>query len=282
MDTRGLGGRWADFQRHWFGSPPPDLAPFVHRYWAACWDLRGQEPYRQLVAPSVAVQWTFVDREPGVVWGPTRRFDHRVLQGAGRVFGVAFRPGAFRPFLPGPVSALTGRCVPMRSVFGRDLVLPSRTASADAAEQLLRADELVEQLLRADEPSAERLFGVDVPYVEQFLRAALPSPEPAAADAVALIVAEPAVTRVDQLADRLGLGVRALQRLFAEHVGLGPKWCIRRYRIAEAAKRLEAGSSIDWATLAVELGYADQAHFSRDFTAILGEPPTRYALRYPA
>jgi AraC-like DNA-binding protein len=40
------------------------------------------------------------------------------------------------------------------------------------------------------------------------------------------------------------------------------------------------GASIDWAGLAAELGYADQAHFTRDFTSMFGETPTRYALRY--
>ena len=41
------------------------------------------------------------------------------------------------------------------------------------------------------------------------------------------------------------------------------------------------GGSIDWAGLAAELGYADQAHFTRDFTAMVGESPTVYAERYP-
>lgn len=34
--------------------------------------------------------------------------------------------------------------------------------------------------------------------------------------------------------------------------------------------------------LAAELGYADQAHLTRDLTALVGESPTRYAQRYPA
>ena len=34
---------------------------------------------------------------------------------------------------------------------------------------------------------------------------------------------------------------------------------------------------MDWAQLAADLGYADQAHLTRDFTATLGVPPTRYA-----
>jgi transcriptional regulator GlxA family with amidase domain len=76
--------------------------------------------------------------------------------------------------------------------------------------------------------------------------------------------------------------VRTLQRLFAEHVGPGPKWVIRRYRLQEVVGRLEAGGPVDWADLAATLGYADQAHLSRDFADLFGEPPTRYARRYPA
>ncbi|MDQ3714814.1 MAG: helix-turn-helix domain-containing protein [Actinomycetota bacterium] len=46
-------------------------------------------------------------------------------------------------------------------------------------------------------------------------------------------------------------------------------------------RRLELGVAFDWAQLATELGYVDQAHFTRDFRSMVGEPPTRYAQRYP-
>jgi AraC-like DNA-binding protein len=55
---------------------------------------------------------------------------------------------------------------------------------------------------------------------------------------------------------------------------------IRRYRLHGATERMARGDAIVWADLAGELGYADQAHFSRDFAALFGEPPTRYARRY--
>jgi len=60
---------------------------------------------------------------------------------------------------------------------------------------------------------------------------------------------------------------------------LSPKWVMRRARLHEAALRVEADgpASVDWATLAADLGYADQAHLTRDFTATLGLPPSRYA-----
>ena len=57
---------------------------------------------------------------------------------------------------------------------------------------------------------------------------------------------------------------------------------IRRYRLQEVVDRLEVGGpTVDWAQLAADLGYADQAHLSRDFADLFGEPPTWYARRYP-
>jgi hypothetical protein len=48
-------------------------------------------------------------------------------------------------------------------------------------------------------------------------------------------------------------------------------------RLHEAAARAAAGTAVDWVRLAAELGYSDQAHFTRDFTATIGVPPATYA-----
>ncbi|MFF2371083.1 helix-turn-helix domain-containing protein [Agromyces sp. NPDC058110] len=45
----------------------------------------------------------------------------------------------------------------------------------------------------------------------------------------------------------------------------------------EAAHRLAASDAPPLAALAAELGFADQAHFSREFRAVIGETPRRYA-----
>ena len=52
---------------------------------------------------------------------------------------------------------------------------------------------------------------------------------------------------------------------------------MRRARLHEAAARADSGEPVDWAALASDLGYADQAHLTRDFTVTIGVPPTRYA-----
>jgi AraC-like DNA-binding protein len=51
---------------------------------------------------------------------------------------------------------------------------------------------------------------------------------------------------------------------------------IRRWRIVEAADRAATGDAVAWAELAVDLGYADQAHLVRDFRAHLGRTPAGY------
>ena len=70
---------------------------------------------------------------------------------------------------------------------------------------------------------------------------------------------------------------RTLQRLFERYVGVGPKWVIRRYRLHEVAERLSEGKAVNLAELALDLGYFEQAHFIKDFRALVGVTPAGYA-----
>lgn len=78
------------------------------------------------------------------------------------------------------------------------------------------------------------------------------------------------------LAHRLGLSVRNLQSLFTEYVGVNPKWFLRRYRLHGAMERLRAGTHVDCARLALELGNFDQAHLINDFKSMLGYTPNQF------
>ncbi|GAA3244462.1 DUF6597 domain-containing transcriptional factor [Dactylosporangium siamense] len=257
-DPRELSGAWSAFQRHGSTPPSPPLAGVVGRYWWATWDLRDQAPYRQLLPPTPSVHLTFPTDGPPLLRGVHRRHFHRVLSGAGGVLGVAFVPGTFRRFLDAPATTLTDRTVPAADIFGPDL--PTFEFH----------------------DSGPPTGGTDA--VDAFLAERLPS-DPVGDEVAAWVErasATPDLRRVDDLAALCGVGVRRLQRLFADHVGASPKWLLRRLRLQEVTDTLAAapGAPVDWAGLAADLGYVDQAHLSRDFTAMFGEPPTRYAARY--
>jgi AraC-like DNA-binding protein len=118
-----------------------------------------------------------------------------------------------------------------------------------------------------------------VRIAERFVRARVPAPP---ADCVlvngivAAIESDRDILRVEDVCERFGIGKRRLQELFRELVGVPPKWVIQRYRLHEAAHRLDGGAT-RLAEVAADLGYADQAHFSRDFKRIVGVSPAGYA-----
>jgi AraC-like DNA-binding protein len=119
-----------------------------------------------------------------------------------------------------------------------------------------------------------------VSALDTFLLSLSPAPDPVADRAMALaqrVRADRSVLRVEQLAAEAGMSVRTLQRLFAGYIGVTPKWAILRYRVHEAMEYATRHPETDWARLAAELGYSDQAHLVRDFTAAVGVTPSAYA-----
>jgi AraC-like DNA-binding protein len=86
-------------------------------------------------------------------------------------------------------------------------------------------------------------------------------------------------TRVDRLADALGISERQLRRRFHQSVGYGPKTLDRvlRFRRLVAQAQAVSEGDQDLARLAAELGYADQAHMTRDSVRLTGMPPARLA-----
>ena len=127
---------------------------------------------------------------------------------------------------------------------------------------------------------ADRAITEAIAVIEAFLRGRDPQPDETIARVAAIVEqtdADRTITRVEQLVDRFHIGKRNLQRLFSAYVGVSPKWVIQRYRLHEAADRAASGGAIDWADLALDLGYADQAHFIRDFKRLVGQTPAEYS-----
>jgi AraC-like DNA-binding protein len=235
--------------------PSEDVMFFVEHYWVVTWDLRDQEPYLSENLPYPTVHLV-IEKDKSNVFGVMKGKFSVLLKEKGRAFGVKFRPGAFYPFVKTPVSRFTDGFISLSDGFGTDAL---------ALETMI--------LLLEDE---EKMINV----AENFLRERLPEYDEhvvAVNKVIDAIAADGTIIKVDDVVARLNLNKRWLQRLFSRYVGVSPKWVIKRYRLHEAAQKLARGEVKDWPMLALELGYFDQAHFIKDFKAMIGKAPVEYA-----
>lgn len=238
--------------------PSDDLADWVEHHWMVLYDLGDRPPYtqRNLSHPN---QHLVIDSrgETGIFGAATGVFE-TTLSGSGRVFATKFWPGAFRPFFGRAVSALSDTWLPMETVFPRN------------------SGELQEAFVALNDPlgMAERM--------EEMIRAQLPEPDERAGLArriVGFAEAHLELLSAGDLAETFGMGLRALQRLFDDYVGVSPKWVIDRYRMLEAVETLNAGGAETLTALAHRLGYFDQAAFNHAFERLTGAAPGTFVAR---
>ena len=101
------------------------------------------------------------------------------------------------------------------------------------------------------------------------------------ADAVREIERAHGLVSIDRVADRAGMTRRHMERQFRQVVGMTPKRLARIARFQRAVRFLqgdgEAGPQ-GGAVTAAACGYADQAHFIRDFRDLAGCPPGEHLL----
>ena len=219
---------------------------------------------RHLIVPattSVPLVVKLVDsphRPPAFVMGARDSFT--VLEGAcaPAYLEVVLSPlGAYR-LLGLPMGELSGQLVDLVEVLGPD------------------ARRLTDQLREA--PSWRRRFAL----VDRFLLGRLergPRPAPEVAWAWERLVASGGSVPIGQLADEVGWSHKHLIARFRHQVGLRPKTAARLIRFDGVWRRLDGLQPLDWAWVAREVGYADQAHLIREFHQFTGTTPTAFAAR---
>lgn len=245
-------------------SVSPDLAALGRRFWIPVWDVpEGRDSVQRVLQYPVClivVSDTYA-RFYGVVSG----LSHTMLTGRGWAVGVMLQPATGHLLTGEPVRLMTDRHVDLTTVpaiDGAALTRGVRSAmrpdphSPDAQAQ---AREVVEEALRPLLPVDDEGLLVNA-IVED-------------------VETSPELLRVDDLCARFDISERTLQRLLHKRIGLGPKWLIRRRRLQEAADRLRDADA-ELAGIAVDLGYADQAHFTRDFRKATGLTPGEFASRF--
>jgi AraC-like DNA-binding protein len=196
-------------------------------------------------------------RRGAVLWGASAGPVGVDLAGQRAVVGVLFRPGGAYPFFGPPASAIDEPAVELEALWGRDGAL------------------LRERLLEAHTPQAA------LSTLEAVLLARAASglePDRAIAYAAAALGRG---ARVAAVADRLGMTHGRFLRRFTERVGLTPKRFARVRRLQRLLAWTAMGAEADWARVAVECGYFDQAHMINEFRALTGMAPSAYRPRSP-
>ncbi|MFW0789820.1 helix-turn-helix domain-containing protein [Gordonia sp. CPCC 205333] len=231
----------------------PRFAYWIDYIWIVRWHVDGV--FTQRVIPQPIIHLAAEDGRI-LVHGVGNTDFSRTLRGDGHVVGVAFRPAAFHAVLRRPVSEITRSVRPLGEVIDvddRPLAHALLNAERSDAEHLSVIDDLIESIGLQRDSTIEEL-----------------------AELVTLAENDTAVTRAEQLSSHAGVSLRTLQRLFGEYVGIGPKWVIQRFRLLDVARVANTEADIDWASTAAELGFSDQSHLIRAFTALVGTSPALY------
>ena len=275
-DTRGIVDPAAMMRHVDFGRYPAGagLDATIEWFWSVAWDLPDgvvhdqpvlNHPAGHLSVGTLDDRGVPLDPPTGRVYGVLTGVSHRRLTAAGWTVAARTTVGGLGVLLGGPARAALDAELPL-----------------DRAVPGLDGSRLVEDV------AAEATNDARVAVLRDALAGALADRDPAllAEAREVAAVAESAerdrsVCRVAQLARSAGVSVRTLQRLFDAHVGVGPAFVIRRWRIIEAAEAARDATGRGepwrgWAAVAAELGYADQAHLTRDFRRHLGTSPSTY------
>ncbi len=211
---------------------------------ACTWEQSTTTEREQRIVPDACVDLIWAGDRLSIA-GPDSRPRVVTLASGSRLVGVRLRPGTAGAFLGLPASELCDVSPDAADVLGRDVaaaLLDALTAGSDPHELLLQAIEL---------------RGVGAP--DPLVRAAV------------LALGRPRA-RVDAVATELGVSARQLQRRVSDAVGYGSKILTRVLRF----RRLQALAPAPLAELALDAGYADQAHMTAEVTRLAGTSPIRF------
>ncbi len=252
--------------------PVAALRPFVALVWASgapgAQYPAGAAVRREYMLPSGATHLAIrLSEQP--LWisdansATPQRFEGAMVSGARKRFYVrdsstlSCSVGAV--LKPGAAQALLGVCA--HELAGAHTALAAAWGG--------RCDELRERMLLAH--SGEQRLGL----LEAALLARLPHACPVLSGVRAAIAQMPALSRIRDAVQLSGLSHRQFIVRFREAVGLDPKGYLRTLRLQATARALRSHTAPLW-EIALDNGYSDQAHMTREFTEMAGVTPDRY------
>jgi len=222
-------------------APPPEIRSFVESLWTFEAEAGGKA-LTDYILPDLATEIICRMDGQAFIRGPRLHLEEITIEPKARYMGARLRPGV----------ALKLFKIAARDACGSRLALKDMGCPAAASSQ----GDFTRTL------------------VDLFRRRGLTS-ETIALRAVDIISRPQGRISIDAVATALGCSTRHLYREMIADLGMGPKTVARIARLRRAITLLGAGRET-LAAAAVDAGYADQAHMTREFS-LLGMPsPARW------
>ena len=226
------------------------LRRFVLGYWQGGAPARPGESFRILPDGSLDLVWELSSGEPrSLAFGTTTRPRAAALTAGAIYVGVRFRPGAAHRFL--------------------DAATLAPLTDGDAPCALRRDSDLAPAL--AEERDFAHRAGLIARHLEHL--AADVDARDLSETAARMIGAQGGQVRIGDLAGKLNVTRRHLERQCRRDLGISPKMLARITRFRRAAAMLAQGRVRSGADLAAAGGYVDQAHLIREFQEFAGTTP---------
>jgi AraC-like DNA-binding protein len=256
-------------------TPAEPLSEFVKCFWY--WEGEARKHTKERLMPSgeACVIFSLRDEHPIRIYETQnierhRSYGHAVLSGARTegfvidtvqqecTFGIAFQPGGAFPFFREPASETTNSSVALDCLWG---------FAASEIRERLQGARGVEDMFSLAECELLRLATRPIAL------------HPAVAFARREFCRAPQLTTVARVVSQTGFSQRRFIQLFHEQVGLTPKAFCRVRRFQRVLQSVHGAREADWAQVALDCGYYDQAHLNHDFRAFSGATPGEYLKR---
>ena len=246
--------------------PSPELSPYVECYWLQTHEgTPGEESPVQCCLPLGMIEVLIHPDEiqsdilhEGRWQQLPRAFFHGIynnpvywkITANARLFGIRFKPETFAELFSIRGASLFCKFVALEELLGESIkALPeSIYGDPDIDSIIQKTDRFLLQKLSCR--THERNYIME---------------------AASLIRNARGNITIEEVSNTVSVGMRQLQRSFKDNLGTTPKGYLRIIRFRNALASLN--NAYELAELAYEMGYADQAHFIREFKEFAGEAP---------
>jgi AraC-like DNA-binding protein len=220
-------------------APSPALRPYIECYWTVH-AVRECPAYP--VLPDGCADLLFSGGRQLQLVGSMTAVQNVALAKDSETFGIRFRPAMAALFVRAPWEQVTDRIVDAEGT----------SALAGQLQQPAGRIAAIESWLRLER---------DPGPVQKMVDRVSKSP-----------------IRIDELSRQAALSPRQLRRVFLAETGLTPKYLCRVLRFRRAVRQMSQLAQPDFATLALDTGYYDQAHFINEFRQFSGHTPAAWQI----